>query len=194
MSRAFYFASLRSLLAGSSRPVPAQDLNISAIAPVMLLPVAVALPRPAISQVANPWMQIQRAPTPPAALDQGEEVRVGRRSRGVRNRRLILAAKKVSPHQLVRQAGLGYRRFSPDAMVGPIATRTLPWTSTVGMASPMPASWNQIASWLQQIDGLRRSPEHETTGETVERKVRLQGHSLPSASLELPSLSTSSAC
>jgi hypothetical protein len=24
-----------------------------------------------------------------------------------------------------------------------------------GLASPMPASWNQIASWLQQIDRLR---------------------------------------
>jgi hypothetical protein len=49
-----YFVSLRSLLPGGSRPVPAQDLNIRAIAPVMLLLVAVALPTPAISQVKNP--------------------------------------------------------------------------------------------------------------------------------------------
>lgn len=26
-----------------------------------------------------------------------------------------------------------------------------------GMASPMPASWNQIATWLRRIDGLRRA-------------------------------------
>jgi hypothetical protein len=24
-------------------------------------------------------------------------------------------------------------------------------------SSPMPASWNQIASWLRQIDGLRQA-------------------------------------
>ena len=24
----------------------------------------------------------------------------------------------------------------------------------------MPASWNQIAIWLKQIDGLRQAPEH----------------------------------
>jgi hypothetical protein len=31
------------------------------------------------------------------------------------------------------------------------------WMSVLLMASLMPASWNQIASWLQQIDGLRRA-------------------------------------
>jgi hypothetical protein len=26
-----------------------------------------------------------------------------------------------------------------------------------GSSSPMPTSWNQIASWLKQIDGLRQA-------------------------------------
>ena len=49
-----YFVKLRVLLPGGSRPVPSQDLNIRGSVPVMLFPVAVALPRPAISHVANP--------------------------------------------------------------------------------------------------------------------------------------------
>ena len=28
---------------------------------------------------------------------------------------------------------------------------------SVALASPMPASWNQIANWLKQIDGLRQA-------------------------------------
>ena len=52
--RTIYLVSRRSLLAGGSRPVPSQDLNISPIAPLMLLLAAVALPMPAISHLGNP--------------------------------------------------------------------------------------------------------------------------------------------
>lgn len=42
------------MLPGGSRPVPAQDVNLNAMAPDMMLLVAVALPKPAISQVKSP--------------------------------------------------------------------------------------------------------------------------------------------
>lgn len=52
-----YLVSLSSLLAGGSRPVPAQEVNVSAIVPVILVFVTVASPRPAISHAENPWIE-----------------------------------------------------------------------------------------------------------------------------------------
>ena len=48
----------------------------------------------------------------------------------------------------------GIYTFQGVASLGELLAGTIPPTS---MASLMLASWNQIASWLQQIDGLRRA-------------------------------------
>jgi hypothetical protein len=48
----------------------------------------------------------------------------------------------------------GYRAIRFDGRLGLGAVFSGVVTK---LASPMPASWNQIAGWLQQIDGLRRA-------------------------------------
>jgi hypothetical protein len=42
---------------------------------------------------------------------------------------------------------------TPDAEYGLLLERAY----GKGLASPMPASWNQIARWLKQIDGVRQA-------------------------------------
>ena len=46
-------------------------------------------------------------------------------------------------------------RFSAPASIVPAPDRAGPCVSRA-VASPMPVSWNQIASWLKQIDALRQ--------------------------------------
>ena len=38
---------------------------------------------------------------------------------------------------------------------GEVLRRALAMSNRMKLASPMPASWNQIVPWLRQIDGLR---------------------------------------
>jgi len=47
-------------------------------------------------------------------------------------------------------------RFEGEAAIGRLFAGVADVAPFV--ASPTPASWNQIASWLRQIDGLRRAP------------------------------------
>jgi hypothetical protein len=53
----------------------------------------------------------------------------------------------------VRVIDEGYYAFSGNGTLLPVIVGVVPQS----VASLMPASWNQIGSWLQQIDGLRRS-------------------------------------
>jgi len=68
--------------------------------------------------------------------------------RRTENARLIL--RKVVADRLV---------CTPDAKGGYLVRRKGDPGLLLQMASLMPASWNPIASWLQQIDQLRRRPE-----------------------------------
>jgi hypothetical protein len=47
-------------------------------------------------------------------------------------------------------------RFTGEATITELLTGLVPEVSQA-VASPMPASWNQIVTWLQGIDGLRRA-------------------------------------
>ena len=52
-------------------------------------------------------------------------------------------------------------RFTGEATTSELLTGVIPelGQSSQALAYLMPASWNQIASWLQQLDGLRRRRE-----------------------------------
>ena len=57
----------------------------------------------------------------------------------------------LTPH--VDRKGAPIFRVKLPFTLGPLFAKICP----KGVASPMPASWNQIAGWLRQIDSLRRA-------------------------------------
>jgi hypothetical protein len=46
---------------------------------------------------------------------------------------------------------------SSNQGIGESESRRRRWPSRNAMATLMPASWNQIASWIRQIDDVRRA-------------------------------------
>ncbi len=58
---------------------------------------------------------------------------------------------KFTPIREARRRGYAFEAtIAPDRLLSGVID--LP----TKMASPMPASWNQIAGWLKQIDSLRQ--------------------------------------
>src|SRR5437867_12023717 len=50
----------------------------------------------------------------------------------------------------------GFYRFTGAGTLMPILSGIMPLVPQ-SMASPMPASWNQVASWLKRIEALREA-------------------------------------
>jgi hypothetical protein len=51
----------------------------------------------------------------------------------------------------------GFYRFRGTGSLEPLISGIVPVLVPQSVASPMPASWNQIAIWLKQIDNLRQA-------------------------------------
>ena len=60
----------------------------------------------------------------------------------------IAVALQMTPHR-----DEGYYTFTGTGTLLPVIAGAVPQS----VASPMPASWNRIVTWLQQIVGLRRA-------------------------------------
>jgi len=56
-----------------------------------------------------------------------------------------------------RGAERGYRFTGEGSLMPLLAGSVSAFSHLQAVASLMPASWNRVAYWLQQIDGLRRA-------------------------------------
>ena len=77
--------------------------------------------------------------------------------------RALLTKRVEDGRQLLREVLAGPLRFTPEgktyrfegeAAIGRLVAGIVGLPTVV--ASPMPASWNRIVTWLQQVEGLRR--------------------------------------
>ena len=62
--------------------------------------------------------------------------------------------KKVLTGPLMFTARKGYYEFDGEVSFSTLLAEV---AFPILVASPMPASWNQIVPWLRRIDGLRRA-------------------------------------